>query len=107
VDQVWATDITYIPNYGRASSNLVAVVDLFLPRNVSAGNFPTALTWNSAWRGAWKIASYRWAESHRSSLRFRGCQFTSGDFVGKLKTRRSKISWSGRGALATTKIAWW
>lgn len=48
VDQVWATDITYIP-LEKGFLYLVAIVDLFT-RNVLAGSSRAALTRSSVWR---------------------------------------------------------
>ena len=48
VDQVWATDITYIP-LEKGFLYLVDIVDLFT-RNVLAGSSRAALTRSSVWR---------------------------------------------------------
>jgi len=92
VDQVWATDITYIP-LRKGFLYLVAVVDLF-SRHVLSWKLPTALTWNSAWRPWNALTVGRKPQIFHSD---QGCQFTSGDFVARLKTEEIKISWSGRG----------
>ena len=91
VDQVWATDITYIP-LQKGFLYLVAIVDL-LSRNV--------LSWklsNSLDTGFCLNALEMALEGGRKPKIFhsdQGCQFNSGDFVARLQAEAIKISWSG------------
>jgi len=93
VDQVWATDITYIP-LRKGFLYLVAVVDLF-SRNVLSWKLSNSLDMEFCLE-ALEIALTvgRKPQIFHSD---QGCQFTSGDFVARLKTEEIKISWSGRG----------
>ena len=63
-----------ISHYGRASSTWWPLW-ICSPGMFSAGNFPTALTWNSAWR-PWKLL-LPLGESHRSSTPIRGVRVDS------------------------------
>ncbi len=60
----------------------------------SAGSSPTDLTRSFAW----KLCKWPSAvdAGRRSSNSDQGCQFTSTDFVARLKAEDMKISWSGR-----------
>jgi len=92
VDQVWATDITYIP-LPKGFLYLLAVVDLFSSHVLS-----------------WKLSNSFDTESFLEALELaleggrklqichsdQGCQFTSTDFVVRLQTEEIKISCSGR-----------
>ena len=92
VDQVWATDITYIP-LQKGFLYLVAIVDLF-SRNVIS----------------WKLSNSLDTEFCLDALEMalgggpkpeifhsdQGCQFTSSDFVARLQAEEIRISWSGR-----------
>jgi len=92
VDQVWATDITYIP-LQKGFLYLVAVVDLFSRHVLS-----------------WKLSNSLDTEFCLDALEMalgggrkpgifhsdQGCQFTSSDFVARLQAEEIKISWSGR-----------
>ena len=92
VDQIWATDITYIP-LQKGFLYLVAIVDLF-SRNVLS----------------WKLSNSRDTEFCLEALEMalssgrkpevfhsdQGCQFTSSDFVARLQADGIRISWSGR-----------
>ncbi|WP_370454141.1 IS3 family transposase [Synechococcus sp. Ace-Pa] len=93
VDQVWATDITYIP-LRKGFLYLVAVVDLF-SRHVLSWKLSNSLDTEFCLE-ALEIAltGGRKPQMFHSD---QGCQFTSGDFVARLKTEEIKISWSGRG----------
>jgi putative transposase len=92
VDQVWATDITYIPLH-KGFLYLVAIVDLF-SRNV--------LSWklSNSFDTEFCLEALEMAlEDGRKPEIFyseQGCQFTSAHFVARLQTEKIKISWSGR-----------
>jgi len=92
VDQVWATDITYIP-LQKGFLYLVVIVDLY-SRHVLSWKLSNSLDTEFC-LDALDIAlgSGRKPEIFHSD---QGCQFTSGDFVARLKTEEIKISWSGR-----------
>lgn len=92
VDQVWATDITYIP-LQKGFLNLVAIMDL-LSRNVLSLKLSNSLDTELCLE-ALEIA----LEGGRKPEIFhsdQGCLFTSGDFVARLQAAKVKISWSGR-----------
>jgi putative transposase len=92
VDQVWATDITYIP-LQKGFLYLVAIVDLF-SRNVLSWKLSNSLDTEFC-LDALEMA----LEGDRKPEIFhsdQGCQFTSGDFVARLQAEEIKISWSGR-----------
>ena len=92
VDQVWPTDITYIPLH-KGFLYLVALVNLFSMNVLS-----------------WKLSNSRDTEFCLDALQMaleggskpeifyfdQGCQFTSSDFVARLQAEAIKISWSGR-----------
>jgi putative transposase len=92
VDQVWATDITYIP-LQKGFLYLVAIVDLF-SRNVLSWKLSNSLDTEFC-LDALEMALERGRrpEIFHSD---QGCQFTSGDFVARLQAEEIKISWSGR-----------
>jgi len=92
VDQVWATDITYIP-LQKGFLYLVAIVDLF-SRHVLSWKLSNSLDTEFCLE-AMEIAlgSGRKPDVFHSD---QGCQFTSSAFVGKLQAEKIKISWSGR-----------
>jgi putative transposase len=92
VDQVWATDITYIP-LQKGFLYLVAIVDLF-SRHVLSWKLSNSLdrefcleALEMALEGGHKPEIF-----HSDQ----GCQFTSADFVSRLQTEKIRISWSGR-----------
>jgi putative transposase len=92
VDQVWATDITYIP-LQKGFLYLVAIVDLF-SRNVLSWKLTNSLdtefcldALERALGGGGKPGIFHSDQS---------CQFTSTDFVGRLRDEKIRISWSGR-----------
>jgi putative transposase len=92
VDQVWATDITYIP-MRKGFLYLVAIVDLF-SRNILSWKLSNSLDTEFC-LDALEIA----LEGGRKPEIFhsdQGCQFTSSDFVARLQAEKIKISWSGR-----------
>ena len=92
VDQVWATDITYIP-LQKGFLYLVAIVDLF-SRNVLSWKLSNSLDTEFCLDALeMALASDRKPEIFHSD---QGCQFTSGDFVARLRAEEIKISWSGR-----------
>ena len=92
VDQVWATDITYIP-LQKGFLYLVAIVDLF-SRNVLSGKLTGSLDMEFCLVALeMALAGVRKPEIFHSD---QGCQFTSGDFVARLQAEEIKISWSGR-----------
>ena len=92
VDQVWATDITYIP-LQEGFLYLVAIVDLF-SRNVLSWKLSNSLDTEFC-----LVALEMALEDGRRPEIFhsdQGCQFTSVDFVARLQGEEIKISWSGR-----------
>jgi putative transposase len=92
-DQVWATDITYIP-LRKGFLYLVAIVDLF-SRHVLSWKLSNSLDTEFCLEALeMALASGRKPQIFHSD---QGCQFTSGDFVAQLKAEEIKISWSGRG----------
>jgi putative transposase len=92
VDQVWATDITYIP-LQKGFLYLVAVVDLF-SRHVLSWKISNSLDTEFC-LDALEMAL---SSGHRPEIFHsdQGCQFTSSDFVARLQGEKIKISWSGR-----------
>ena len=92
VDQVWATDITYIP-LQKGFLYLVAIVDLF-SRNVLSWKLSNSLDTEFCLKAlAMALEGGRKPEIFHSD---QGCQFTSGAFVARLHAEEIKISWSGR-----------
>jgi len=92
MDQVWATDITYIP-LQKGFLYLVAIVDLF-SRNVLSWKLSNSLDTEFCLDALeMALAGNRKPEIFHSD---QGCQFTSGDFVARLQAEEIKISWSGR-----------
>jgi putative transposase len=92
VDQVWASDITYIPMQ-KGFLYLVAIVDLF-SRHVLSWKLSNSLDTEFCLQ-ALEMA----LEGGRKPQIFhsdQGCQFTSTDFVARLKEEEIKISWSGK-----------
>jgi putative transposase len=92
VDQVWATDITYIP-LQKGFLYLAAVMDLY-SRHVLSWKLSNSLDTEFCLE-ALEIAlgGGRKPEVFHSD---QGCQFTSSDFVDRLQTEGIRISWSGR-----------
>jgi len=92
VDQVWATDIIYIP-LKKGFLYLVAIVDLF-SRNVLSWKLSNSLDMEFCLQALeMALEGGRKPEIFHSD---QGCQFTSGDFVARLQAEEIKISWSGR-----------
>ena len=91
-DQIWATDITYIP-LQKGFLYLVAIVDLF-SRNVLSWKLSNSLDTEFCLDALeMALAGDRKPEIFHSD---QGCQFTSSDFVARLQAEKIKISWSGR-----------
>ena len=92
VDQVWATDITYIP-LSKGFLYLVAIVDLF-SRNVLSWKLSNSLDMEFCLDALeMALGGGRKPEIFHSD---QGCQFTSSDFVARLQAEEIRISWSGR-----------
>jgi len=92
IDQVWATDITYIP-MRKGFLYLVAIMDLF-SRNVLSWKLSNSLDTQFCMDALeMALESGRRPEIFHSD---QGCQFTSADYVAKLQAEDIKISWSGR-----------
>lgn len=92
VDQVWATDITYIPLH-KGFLYLVAIMDLHSRHVLSwrlSNNLDTEFCLDAL---EMALEGGRKPEVFHSD---QGCQFTSSDFVARLQTEEIKISWSGR-----------
>ncbi len=91
-DQVWATDITYIP-LQKGFLYLVAIVDLF-SRNVLSWKLSNSLDTEFCLEALeMALGGGRSPEIFHSD---QGCQFTSCTFVARLQAEEIKISWSGR-----------
>ena len=89
-DQIWTTDITYIP-LQKGFLYLVAIVDLF-SRNVLSLKLANSLNMEfclDALKMA--LAGGRKPKIFHSD---QGCQFTSFDFVARLQAEKIKVSWS-------------
>ncbi len=92
VDQVWATDITYIP-LQKGFLYLVAIVDLF-SRHVLSWKLSNSLDTEFCLEALeMALSRGRRPQIFHSD---QGCQFTSTDFVARLQAEEIKISWSGR-----------
>ena len=92
VDQVWATDITYIP-LQKGFLYLVAIMDLYSRYVVSwrlSNSLDTEFCLDAL---EMALASGRRPEIFHSD---QGCQFTCGAFVEQLQEAEIKISWSRR-----------
>jgi putative transposase len=92
-NQVWATDITYIP-MRRGFVYLVAVVDWF-SRKVLAWRVSNTLTTDFC-TDAVKEALHRYGTPEIFNTD-QGSQFTSAEFVGLLKQHEIRISMDGKG----------
>ena len=92
VDQVWATDITYIP-LQKGFLYLVAIMDLH-SRHVVSWKLSNSLDTEFCLEALeMALSSGRKPEIFHSD---QGCQYTSTEFVARLKAEGIKISWSGR-----------
>jgi putative transposase len=92
-DQVWATDITYIP-LRKGFLYLVAVVDPF-SRHALNWKLSNSLDTEFCLEALeMALASGRKPQLFHS---YQGCQFTSSAFVQRLRAEDIKVSWSGRG----------
>lgn len=92
VDQVWAADITYIP-LQQGFLYLVAIVNLF-STNVLSWRLSNSLNTEFCLNALdMALEGDRKPEIFHSD---QGCQFTSSDFVARLRAEGIKISWSGR-----------
>ena len=92
VDQVWATDITYIP-LQKGFLYLVAIMYLH-SRHVLSWKLSNSLDTEFCLDALeMALEGGRRPEIFHSD---QGCQFTSGDFVARLQAEEIKISWSGR-----------
>ena len=93
-NQVWATDITYIP-MARGFVDLVAVIDVY-SRRILAWRLSNSLTADFCVEALEEaIARYGIPEICNSD---QGTQFTAADFVQVLQHHRIRISMDGRGA---------
>ena len=91
-DQIWATDITYIP-LQRGFLYLLAIVDLF-SRNVLSWKLSNSLDTEFCLQALeMALSGGLKPEIFHSD---QGCQFTSSDFVARLREETIRISWSGR-----------
>jgi putative transposase len=92
VDQVWATDITYIP-LQKGFLYLVAIMDLH-SRHVLSWKLSNSLDTDFCLEALeMACSSGRRPQIFHSD---QGCQFTSTDFVARLRAEGINISWSGR-----------
>jgi putative transposase len=92
VDQVWATDITYIP-LQKGFLYLVGIMDLN-SRHVLSWKLSNSLDTEFCLEALeMALSSGRRPEIFHSD---QGCQFTSGNFVARLQAKEIKIRWSGR-----------
>ena len=92
VDQVWATDITYIP-LQKGFLYLVAILDLF-SRNVLSWKLSNSLDTEFCLDALeMALGGGRKPQIFHSD---QGCQFTSSAFVARLKAEEAQISWSRR-----------
>ncbi len=92
VDQVWATDITYIP-LQKGFLYLVAIMDLH-SRHVLSWRLSNSLDTEFCLEALeMALSSGRRPQIFHSD---QGCQFTSSDFVARLQADGIRISWSGR-----------
>ena len=92
VDQVWATDITYIP-LQKGFLYLVAILDLF-SRNVLSWKLSNSLDTEFCLDALeMALAGGRKPQIFHSD---QGRQFTSSAFVTRLQAEEAQISWSRR-----------
>jgi putative transposase len=92
MDQIWATDTTYIP-LQRGFLYLVAIMDLF-SRKVPSWKLSNSLDTEFSLEALdMALEGGRMPEIFHSD---QGCQFTSSDFVARLQAKQIKISCSGK-----------
>jgi putative transposase len=91
-DQVWATDITYLP-LRRGFIYLVAIMDWF-SRYILSWELSNSLETNFCLEALQKALRNSKPEIFNSD---QGCQFTSCEFTGQLQKSGTKISMDGRG----------
>lgn len=92
VDQVWSTDITYVP-LARGFVYLVAVIDWF-------SRFVLSWRLSNTLDGSFCLEALDEALEESRPEVFntdQGCQFTSQSFTGRLETAGVAISMDGRG----------
>ena len=92
-NQVWATDITYIP-MARGFVYLIAIVDWF-SRRVLAWRLSNTLDTGFC-IGALDEALRRWG-THEIFNTVQGAQFTADEFLAVLKANEVQISMDGKG----------
>ena len=92
IDQVWGCDITYI-RLTRGFVYLIAVIDWF-SRYVLAWELSTTLDTSFCLDGLDRALQGATPEIFNTD---QGVQFTSSEFVGRLKAAKIRISWDGRG----------
>ncbi len=92
VNEVWGTDITYI-RLGHGWLYLVAIMD-WVSRYVLSWELSTTLEVDFCIRALEKALSLTFPEIFNSD---QGSQFTSVDFIKKLKEKNIAISMDGRG----------
>ena len=92
IDQVWATDITYIP-LQKGFLYLVAIIDLF-SRHILGWKLSNSLDTEFCL----EALEMAFAKGGKPEIFHsdQGSQFTSIDFVERLQAEKIKISWSGR-----------
>jgi putative transposase len=96
-DQVWSTDITYIP-LQKGFLYLVAIMDLFT-RHVLSWRLSNSLDTEFCLDAPeMALSAGRKPDIFHSD---QGFQLTFGDFVARLQAEEFKISWSGRNAATT------
>jgi putative transposase len=91
-NQVWATDITYIPSHG-GFLYLVAVLDWY-SRYVLAWDLSNSLDSSFCIQTLERALEMGKPEIFNTD---QGCQFTSKEFVEVLKGAGIRISWDGKG----------
>jgi putative transposase len=92
VDQVWATDITYIA-LQTGLLYLVAIMDLY-SRHVLSSKLSSSLNTQFCLEALeMALSGSRMPEIFHAD---QGCQFTSRDFVTRLQAEEINISWPGR-----------
>jgi putative transposase len=91
VDQVWATDFTYIP-LRKGFLDLVAIMDLH-SKHVLSWKLSNSLNTEVCLDALeMALSGGRRPEIFHSD---QGCPFTSSDFMGRLLAEEIRVSWSG------------